>query len=1264
MPWPISQDYNEAIQNPRNSFLDADLHMATPALNALGMPMPCSGTFADVYQMQGQNGKKWAVKCFTREVPGLRDRYREISAYLKQVNLPFTVDFVFLDQGIRIKGHWYPVLKMTWVEGFNLNEFVRNCADKPKTLDLLASIWLKVSQRLRSAKIAHADLQHGNVLLVPARNNSLGVRLIDYDGMHVPALANQPSGEVGHACYQHPQRIREQTYNLEVDRFPHLVIYTALRALRVMGRDLWERFDNGDNLLFTREDFVNPDSSPLFQELLKASDRELRVLAENVKAAASGPLEKTPLLEQVVQAAQSQKAKTIVRKPVATGGKASAASTGSKRVFVAGAAAALCTVAIAIFLWSSSTTGGKTTKDEDSRQVAKNAQTTGERFGTPTKKTPAEKPTPPPSKKTVDPDGTDVSKKPIDPDSPSPSNREPEEIPPPRVVADPKQNENPPIVKKDKPDPASVVDLLANVHLEAAGVVGEWQFFDGKLVSPATNQRNRLPLPVKPPAEYDVTVELSRQQAGKAFVLGLKGTRQFCVLLDDGDKSASGLSLVDGKPLMLSTASVIPVDKVVQITCQVRKQQIRLIADGKPVFEWKGDLDRLSLPSDWETPSRNTLFVGCENASFLIHKLTLTPIGESVVTKPKPSEPMPEPVVRPSRTIDLLDLIDLRGMPNWTMRNGEFVWISSNDRLWPKMQLPYDMLGQEYDLELEVVPVTANRTLYIGLAGPNRFAVVIDGFRGSVSGISRIDDEVYYRSQHSYKGQVLTQGEPARIVCKVRKNRVTVICNDKQIVDWEGDLKRLSMRELYRDFNYQGLWLVSMESRHKIRKIQVTLVDTVEVSERLDVPDEKTEKATAELIRDVYKELFEVKTAAERRSLPGKLLREAIVSKTGTAEDIAGKYVLFKMAYDSAVELGDAVTAFAAADRLAERFKTDALQMKLAALPKLLKAATPQQSLFAVNAISPARAQALSANDYETAKEFDKLALAAAKKTRSQALVQNVITRSKETRTIEEEYAKLKDSFETLKKDPDHPDANLAVGAFVCFFQNNWDKGLAMLRKGSDAALKKLAEQEFNRPKKFDERVALGDGWWELSEKKSGIARLNIQERAVFWYKRALPELAGLTKARIERNLATQLATAIKAGRRRIHPTLGYELKQHPRGAIQFNGHWYSFVPIKASWQEANLFCQRQGGYLVSIESAAENQFIEKLKKDNSIWLGGYRDATGEWMWLSGNKFGYTAWQRRPRDSGNAVLRMREEEWELVPLNEQQKYAFICEWEY
>jgi hypothetical protein len=301
MSWPMSQDYNEAIQDPAASFSDGELRAGQAATNALGLPIPRAGNFADVYEFNCPNTRrKWAVKCFTREVPGLRERYAEISSHLNEVKLPFTVDFQYLDQGIRIRGRWFPVLKMSWVEGLLLNEFVRDSLDKPALLQALSQIWLRMARRLREARVAHADLQHGNVILVPgSKTTSLAVKLIDYDGMWVPTLAGKNSGEVGQPSFQHPQRQREGTYSFEVDRFPELVVATALRALTAGGRRLWERHDNGDNLLFTAADFADPGKSGLLRELWELQDSETQTLTGHLALACLGRLEQAPLLDEL-----------------------------------------------------------------------------------------------------------------------------------------------------------------------------------------------------------------------------------------------------------------------------------------------------------------------------------------------------------------------------------------------------------------------------------------------------------------------------------------------------------------------------------------------------------------------------------------------------------------------------------------------------------------------------------------------------------------------------------------------------------------------------------------------------------------------------------------------------------------------------------------------------------------------------------------------------------------------------------------------------
>src|SRR5262249_5074755 len=108
------------------------------------------------------------------------------------------------------------------------------------------------------------------------------------------------SGEVGHPAYQHPLRAKDNLYSSEVDRFSNLVVVTALHGLADVGPSLWEKYDNGDNLLFQQGDFVQPARSHLFAELLRSKDATVTLLVRQLIDACRAPLDKTPLVQDIL----------------------------------------------------------------------------------------------------------------------------------------------------------------------------------------------------------------------------------------------------------------------------------------------------------------------------------------------------------------------------------------------------------------------------------------------------------------------------------------------------------------------------------------------------------------------------------------------------------------------------------------------------------------------------------------------------------------------------------------------------------------------------------------------------------------------------------------------------------------------------------------------------------------------------------------------------------------------------------------------------
>lgn len=262
--YPTPSDYQEAVQVPESAFRDPELQTATPRTNVLGLPQPITGAFAAVFPMTTDAGRQYAVKCFLNEVPKQKARYEAVAEQLEEIDLSALISFEYQPAGIRVAGSEYPVLKMEWVEGTVLNRFVEEHLQDPEVLSQLTEAWADLMADLETEDVAHGDLQHGNVL-VQETADGLALRLVDYDTMYVPALDGWTSAEVGHRNYQHPDRT-DVDFGPYLDRFPGLVIYTALRACAARP-SLWERYNTGENLLFRDADFYDPDQSALFDEL-------------------------------------------------------------------------------------------------------------------------------------------------------------------------------------------------------------------------------------------------------------------------------------------------------------------------------------------------------------------------------------------------------------------------------------------------------------------------------------------------------------------------------------------------------------------------------------------------------------------------------------------------------------------------------------------------------------------------------------------------------------------------------------------------------------------------------------------------------------------------------------------------------------------------------------------------------------------------------------------------------------------------------------
>ncbi len=319
MKYPSRSDYCSSIRNPQFAFrkkdpqtqrewdLDSSLvaGKAIEKIKANGMKevWSASGSFAIAFKYETFSPQKlWAVRCFYRSNFEVKNHYKKAISRLK--NSPcrsYFVEFDFLEEGIRVLGDYYPILKMEWVEGENLKKFIKTNLHKKEKLKTLAEHWLKFSGNFLDAGIAHGDLQHGNVLIVNHFNH-LELKLIDYDSLYFSGEGRSIDDSIkGISDYQHPLRKSLEKRCLEVDFFPQLVIYLSILAL-AEDKHLWTtyRLDDREGLLFSRADFESPEQAEVFQSLSHLPE-PIATLAQRLKTICQlQEFAKIPTLETVL----------------------------------------------------------------------------------------------------------------------------------------------------------------------------------------------------------------------------------------------------------------------------------------------------------------------------------------------------------------------------------------------------------------------------------------------------------------------------------------------------------------------------------------------------------------------------------------------------------------------------------------------------------------------------------------------------------------------------------------------------------------------------------------------------------------------------------------------------------------------------------------------------------------------------------------------------------------------------------------------------
>ncbi|MEU8404526.1 hypothetical protein AB0C28_55985 [Nonomuraea sp. NPDC048892] len=288
--FPSGGQYVDALQNPRLCFRDPELQTARLQTDALGRPKAISGNFASVFSVTTAAGTRYAIKCFTRNIPDQEKRYRAVSDHLRTLPHRWKIGFDYQPAGIMVAGQSYPILRMEWVEAVSLIRWIEDHLGNRPALFTLARYFAEMADDLAKAGIAHGDLQHGNLLVTPDG----ALKLVDYDGMYVPSLAGMPATEHGHRHYQSPSRANA-AFGPDLDRFSNWLIYLSLVAISA-DVTLWHTLHEpgGEHLLLTDADFADVSTSTGMAVLMQHHVADVGRLAMQVADLATRPLSALP----------------------------------------------------------------------------------------------------------------------------------------------------------------------------------------------------------------------------------------------------------------------------------------------------------------------------------------------------------------------------------------------------------------------------------------------------------------------------------------------------------------------------------------------------------------------------------------------------------------------------------------------------------------------------------------------------------------------------------------------------------------------------------------------------------------------------------------------------------------------------------------------------------------------------------------------------------------------------------------------------------
>jgi hypothetical protein len=285
---------------------------------------------------------------------------------------------------------------------------------------------------------------------------------------------------------------------------------------------------------------------------------------------------------------------------------------------------------------------------------------------------------------------------------------------------------------------------------------------------------------------------------------------------------------------------------------------------------------------------------------------------------------------------------------------------------------------------------------------------------------------------------------------------------------------------------------------------------------RHPLPDAAARSKGDAAVDDVFgRDVAAARSAAEKTALADKMIQLA-----GEDDDATRRFALLNRARLLAVAAGELSTALKAVDELVRNFEVDAARAQRSTLLAVAKTASSpaQRSAVAETGLRLVD-EALKADQVDAAVELADVAVDAARKAADRVLLKRAVHRRHDLEKAQAEFAETRAARAKLIADPHDAAANLTLGKYHCLRRQDWKAGLPLLAQASDPQWKAAAAQEAAQPGTATDRLKLADLWWALADRLDEDNQAAVRRHAVTWYQQAVPDLAGLSRARAEQRI-------------------------------------------------------------------------------------------------------------------------------------------------